>query len=127
MQPEADLALGASIGILLGWLGASKWAAAWFAAREVELSVLSDECERFLRDVEPLRSEEQRVRPLELLDESTRASDQIDALRRRLLELGLYDGPPRVLPTVSKPRTFASREVSDEQERRGPEWWREQR
>src|SRR5213083_1895002 len=119
MQAEAYLEFGASTGILLGWLVASRCAAARFATREMELAELSAECERLLRDVEPLRNEEQRVRPMELLDESTRASDEIDALRRRLRELGLYDGPPRVLPAASKAPTLASGEVSDEQKRRG--------
>ena len=126
MQSEAYLAIGLISALPLGWVVASRWVADWLSAKEVQLQTLSAQCEDLLRQVEALRDEERRVRPRELLDESTRASDEIDRLRRRLRELGLYDGPMHSLPQTPKLPGSRPAGVSEEETLRGSEWWREQ-
>ena len=126
LQAEAHVAAGALVGVLLGWLVTARYVAAFLARKETLLRRLSREYDDLLRQLEPLRAEEQRVKPMELLDESTRASDEIENLRRGLRELGLYDGPSRALPPTPKPVLYPPPAVSDEHRQRGSDWWREQ-
>jgi hypothetical protein len=122
---ELHLLAAVSIGFVLGWLAMRIHVANVSTLRQLHLQALSAEYDALVREVESLRAEERRSKPVELLDKSARASEEIDKLRRRLRELGLYDGPERTLPTLPKPRNYQTPAVSEEQYDRGSEWWRE--
>lgn len=120
------LLFGVASGALVGWLGVSAWVRGALAAKRKTLADLSFRYGSLLHDVEQLRLEEKRVGAIDLLRESTRLSDEIDAMRQRLRQLGLYAGgtPPVHTGPVSGP--LIPRKPPNDDDPRDSEWWREQ-